>query len=343
MKSEDLKWDNTDTDINRLVSRLQSLYKKSTTIKECFNFNPNECTKTIAAHSIQRNGKLSLIAQEVNGQRVVYSFDDFDALETIPYFKFKPLGLAQASTFLGFCGYHDKIIFQPIEDQDFLETDEQCFLHCYRAIAHSYHLTKQQFKMVEYGYENNTEAYKQGRSYEWYKLGMELNESQKMEMKLHYQNKDFSELDYIIYQLDEFYPIMSSFAFTLDFSIKGRKLASGTNYMKGLMMSVFPEKGRTIVIIGAHKNDPFAQILMDELNSLPLLKLDKAISSLLITKGSHNTYFSPSVLNAFSKEDYHLFISLLQSRSMIADLSFNYQNFYYSSMNFFTTKFRNCF
>jgi hypothetical protein len=47
---------------------MMSSYKKDSRIKECFHHNKSECKGKIKqAHSLQRNGRLSIIESEVNG------------------------------------------------------------------------------------------------------------------------------------------------------------------------------------------------------------------------------------------------------------------------------------
>ncbi len=59
----------------------------------------------------------------------------------------KKIGLNSATVFTGFCGYHDKTLFQPIEDVPFSGTTEQVFLHIYRAFAFEYHKKRHAFEM----------------------------------------------------------------------------------------------------------------------------------------------------------------------------------------------------
>ncbi|WP_417824297.1 hypothetical protein [Thalassospira lucentensis] len=94
----------------------------------------HECTgKIVNAHTVPRSSSLGAIAE--NGH--VYSF--------IPSFKnlndangvLKPqlVGTKRASTFTGFCGYHDNLLFNKLESSQFVLDAEACFLLGYRAIA----------------------------------------------------------------------------------------------------------------------------------------------------------------------------------------------------------------
>ena len=48
-------------------------------------------------------------------------------------------GRKEATVFTGFCGYHDKTVFQPIEDRMFDKSIQHIFLYTYRCFAVEYH------------------------------------------------------------------------------------------------------------------------------------------------------------------------------------------------------------
>lgn len=94
---------------------------------------------TIKSHSQQREGQLRAIAQ----QGTVY------ALERNFYRSLKPghimeqtlvrTGIAEASTFQGFCGYHDKKLFSDLERRPLVRNDSaQAVLLYLRAISYEY-------------------------------------------------------------------------------------------------------------------------------------------------------------------------------------------------------------
>lgn len=98
----------------------------------------DECAGgTINAHTVSRSASLGLIQRESH----VYSYNL--SLEGIkkhggPLVPQKT-GWKQASTFPGFCGHHDKQLFEPLEDKPFIGSKEQCFLIAYRALAKELH------------------------------------------------------------------------------------------------------------------------------------------------------------------------------------------------------------
>lgn len=61
----------------------------------------------------------------------------------------KLVGINNASTFTGFCSYHDGMIFSPLEQQEFVGTPEQNFLWTYRALCREFYAKKAQSAFVD--------------------------------------------------------------------------------------------------------------------------------------------------------------------------------------------------
>ncbi len=91
------------------------------------------CTKIIKAHSIQRRGALSLIADKNEVYAPSMNFTDTKRSRGLVKFTRQPI--SQVSTFRGFCGRHDKELFRPIDDFGFVPTAEQILLYAYRSIC----------------------------------------------------------------------------------------------------------------------------------------------------------------------------------------------------------------
>jgi len=127
--------------------KAKSDFKNRGRITECFYHDKSNCKGAIKqSHSIQRNNRLSIIEGDINGQRLIYTFteieyDELGSIETL-----KPIGKKIASTFFGFCDFHDTNLFSPIENFAFDDSDYHCFLHSYRSFAHSYHIKKEALK-----------------------------------------------------------------------------------------------------------------------------------------------------------------------------------------------------
>lgn len=93
---------------------------------------PDGCSaKIIAAHTVQRRGSLTKIAE--NG-KVVY-FQHGPGMLPVRARSPLPRGLRQASTFFGFCESHDNMLFRLLEGFPFAGTAEQVTLLTYRAVC----------------------------------------------------------------------------------------------------------------------------------------------------------------------------------------------------------------
>jgi hypothetical protein len=88
------------------------------------------CNAIIAAHTIQRSTSLRKLVDSSNH---VMSFSPTSKHHEIDL---KRIGWKEASTFPGFCSFHDNQTFRPLEYYKFEGTEEQCFLIGYRAICH---------------------------------------------------------------------------------------------------------------------------------------------------------------------------------------------------------------
>jgi len=96
---------------------------------------PDNCSSEIVqAHTIQRNGGLSRIARDGHVYSCLrHTRSPFAALDVTK--RPNVVGLKQASTFTGFCGYHDDVTFAPLEKRPFEGNDEQIFLLAYRVLC----------------------------------------------------------------------------------------------------------------------------------------------------------------------------------------------------------------
>ena len=119
-----------------IKNELQKIFNQ----KYCLhpNASPRTCGTIVKAHTIQRKGGLNRIAR--NGH--VYNFllgshhtKDNDAGVAQP----ELIGINEASTFTGFCTFHDNKTFEPIEKYTFESNQHHAFLLAYRAICREFY------------------------------------------------------------------------------------------------------------------------------------------------------------------------------------------------------------
>ncbi len=125
--------------INLAFSKLRS----EATIKDCFYHNHDNCELPIKnAHSLQKQGSLILLEKEFNGQRFLHCHSKSQLNQKAGKLEFAEIGRKKASTFYGFCDFHDTHLFRDIEnnpESTSIDSDRDCFLHSYRSYAQSYH------------------------------------------------------------------------------------------------------------------------------------------------------------------------------------------------------------
>ncbi|MFH0772273.1 MAG: SEC-C metal-binding domain-containing protein [Candidatus Omnitrophota bacterium] len=102
--------------------------------------------KIVKAHTIQRNGGLSKIAQNNHVYRII---PDSFRKPGMPRCILDSIGIKKASVFTGFCEYHDTQIFKPIEQFLFTGQQEQIFLLAYRPLCKEIFLKRNQFDLTE--------------------------------------------------------------------------------------------------------------------------------------------------------------------------------------------------
>ncbi len=118
-------------------SDFQDAIKRQNIRGRCLHFSNGErCNEIVAAHSIQKKGQLSLIAE--NGHVYRLSADRSTLRKTGGVPALKKIGLNNASTFLGFCKYHDNAFFEKIDKFTLNPRKELLALYAYRALCREY-------------------------------------------------------------------------------------------------------------------------------------------------------------------------------------------------------------
>ncbi len=95
--------------------------KRESQIKRCLHPNSSECSdRIVKAHAIQNNRILNKIGE--SGMVVTMDGTMHHLFQTSDV-----KGRSIATTFTGFCSYHDKTVFQEIEDKEFVASKKQIF------------------------------------------------------------------------------------------------------------------------------------------------------------------------------------------------------------------------
>ena len=95
------------------------------------------------AHTIQNNKILINVSD--NGNLIA-----LNGKSAIGFQESKKQGRGIASTFWGFCDYHDTVVFEPIENYDYDKSLKQTFLYTYRTFSWHYYLKETQLNKNNY-------------------------------------------------------------------------------------------------------------------------------------------------------------------------------------------------
>lgn len=123
---------------------LENHSKAQRSRKECCvrDIFPGECDRKIVnAHTISKSGCLKDIA--VNSHVMGTNSSLSMLIKNNGNIEIGKVGINKASTFTGFCKFHDKRIFSPIEDRCIVPDLEQLFLLSYRGFCRELFLKEQ--------------------------------------------------------------------------------------------------------------------------------------------------------------------------------------------------------
>jgi hypothetical protein len=340
MNKKDENWMTEET--KRAFYKSLAEIKRTSTIKECFHHNKSECKDPIKqSHSIQRNGKLSVIESEVKGNNSVYTFTSVIPSDSSPIHDLKPIGKGEASTFFGFCDYHDTTLFSPIENFPFdINSDKHCFLHSYRSFAHSYHRKHEELKSISADnvLTRNTPKEDIALQKKGVEIGIRDMAERKKYLDISLDTEQYDNLEYLVYSKEGIYPFAVSSMMSPKVSYYNKPMNnhidSDVPYSHPLI-TFLPDEKSTIVIIAAFPNDTKAVNLLDELGSLNDWKREKAITSLIIAN-CENTFFSPKFWNSLTKKEKRLLLDEFVINTN--ELKYN-DSFFISRFNFFDRRY----
>jgi len=303
--------------MNRKFKERFNKLKKDCMWKACFHKDENCSEKIIKAHSIQNNRVLNKISE--NGH--VYMFDAHIDYNQGLVTKMKEEGRGKATTFTGFCGYHDKKIFEPIEDYDFVPGNkEQEFLYAYRALAKEYHAKKtttemyrRMLEIINSGNEEKIHSFfslvsKQtpvtlvaienmlNGSYIGSLDAEQRLEKYKQQFNSYLDNSNYSELvtEVIVFQ-KEYHLAVSSMIF-IEKDLLGNTINDLSDFdtaLAPLFITIFPQNEKTYVLMSyLSRNRRRYKFIRKQILSLNENKV-KSILSNIILKYVENFTVSP--------------------------------------------------
>lgn len=191
----------------------------------------HECTKTIIkAHSVSKSSSLKEIAKDGH---VLTTFKGYKQSKNGLVIEPKKVGINLASTFTGFCSFHDNSLFSPIEDKDFSLTETNCFLVAYRAIAREFFVkisassTLDMLRSLDKG-KNLTDQMQIQAGHKHLNTNNDLSTGDlqyiKKTLDTCLDKQDFSTINHLVFTLDSVPNVMTSASVGLTFDFQGNKI-----------------------------------------------------------------------------------------------------------------------
>lgn len=322
----------------------QQSFEKDGRTKDCFFHDKTDCVGKIKnAHSLQKNGVLSIIESEVDGNKIVYCFQRMNKNEFDQYLGFEKIGKGAASTFFGFCDKHDTILFQKIENHPVdIVNNEHKFLLCYRACARSYHRKIEQLRSFQNNLLFNNPSLKEQQEggMNGSKAAIDELEEHKTLLNNILQTNSFNSLRYFTHIVNYQIPIactsIMSPKFYLDNSIFNFSDDPNVKYQH-VYLTVLPTKTNTQILYACIPSHEKSMKFIDDLEQLSSDDLRTVTCSLMVNE-IENGFISPTIFEKLSQEEQKRLIEAIELSDKIG---FMYNQFYHLGFNFFDEKYKN--
>lgn len=286
---------------------------------------PAGCSKKIIrAHTVQRRTSLHRIAED--GHVLGLSTEPKVLDRTQGKIGVRPIGINRASTFEGFCSYHDNITFSPVEDAPFTATDQQCFLLGYRAMCRELYQKQTVLDAMEY-----VKTLDRGRSVPeqvyWQQFVQSLVRGHsagycdlvalKHEFDRILLSKTFSDVFYYVFFISGVPDVMATFGLTVQYDFEGNRLQVLSDVdtpLDALYVSIIAtEPGGAIVLTWRDLHTNAVTKFVESLAVIDNCDVPDAIVRLVFGH-SENTFFRPAWWNSLPNDLQSALIDRITTR-----------------------------
>lgn len=233
------------------VIRSSDNLKKEAHIKQCLHPNKDECDeKIVKAHAIQNNRILNKISEK---GMVIF----MDGVQHLLFQTAEAKGRKVATIFTGFCKYHDKTLFQEIEDKPFACTPKQLFLLTYRTLAWHYHKKQEQINAEAIYYEKMCqEGYDFAKSEGFLEyltmlsVGHSDNDREKKSFDAYLLAGNYDAISAVAWEIPYEVSFAVSMMTELEHDIQGNRLNDmmADEPSKKIYLNIFPADGKSFCI-----------------------------------------------------------------------------------------------
>ena len=291
-------------------NNLRNKLFRESNIKECFCNSLSNCKgEIVVAHTIQENGILNLIEESVNKNNLLYSFEEFNRAKEDIFEELELVGKSKATTFTGFCDFHDSTIFRPIENgvEFDIQNEEQCFLHAFRSFARHYYRFHKSIKFREnpnflklLSVDDKLSNFNKICDLKKYVICLEsFRDILLNSLRL----QDYSSFYFLRLQFDK----------SIKISTANVQRIYPTNN-SGFVLNAFPQENQTNIIAMCLRNDLIATDHLRRIRSIGNINRIANIMSFYLINSS--TILSPSTWSKISDIDKHFIIQLMTNEDV---------------------------
>lgn len=254
------------------ISEFFDYQKKLSQKGRCFHYdNGHRCNEIIRAHSIQRNQSLAAIAH--NGHVYKISSNIGSLKKNKGRLTYEKYGINKVSTFLGFCKKHDNELFEPIDNNFLIPTDQQVLLYSYRSLCRELFVSENALELANNRLEKgiNQNAIKNMLSgYVIEKsFGLKNLKRHKDDYDKSLMNNSYSDIKYVIFESRQKPITAFSGIFYPDSDFLGRPLQNLGDQTRDLQLFTFcsaPQKNGWAYLFAWHETS--SKICVDFMRSL---------------------------------------------------------------------------
>lgn len=283
----------------------------------CLHEDCNCSSQIIKSHSIQNNKILSKLS--VNNHVYTISTDPNQIMGV----DIKKCGKNDATTSTCFCLNHDTDIFKPIELKDYEYSEEQNFLYAYRAFSKAYYdkLDEQAAQQCIFAACPNRyiELGLVGRM-RGTTIGVQENEAIRLYLNKALDERRFSAVETITITFDFEIQFATSYMCPMSYDLMGNQINdvwSMKDRMKNIFVSMFPENGKSYVLISWLDIDAISFLeVKEQFKSLRDNSNKRFLINTLnnmVACQSDNFAFNPKYFESWDKETKDNFLNEFKS------------------------------
>lgn len=289
---------------------LFNIYKEAESLpklKTCLYPEKEHCKGKIKrSHTIQNNKILINVSD--NGNLIA-----LNGKSAIGFQESLKQGRGIASTFWGFCDYHDTVVFEPIENHDYDKSLVQTFLYTYRTFSWHYYLKESQLNKNNY-IQNKTNINSKNNNYF---LGTILGsyDNKKIKEKFDFAilNKKYDIIKYYVWEI----PFKVNFCccgmIQLFEDLLGNNINNYSDIldinkpMKNLFINIFPEKNKSYCIFSWLTEDREYENFVNQFSKLTLKNKMNYMNNML-PKETDKIFINPKLWDKWGKDIQQSFI-----------------------------------